>query len=69
MMKNPILDELRQVRETLLAEVGGTLDALVDRLQSEERKGERGQWRATIENHPEQAPARATASRSKPAAD
>jgi hypothetical protein len=36
--KNPIIDELHAVREKLLAEAGGTLDALVDRLQAEERK-------------------------------
>ena len=41
MTKNPILDELRAVRERLLAEAGGTLDALVDRLQAEERKSDR----------------------------
>jgi hypothetical protein len=36
--QNPILDELRVVRERLLADAGGTLDALVDRLQAEERQ-------------------------------
>jgi hypothetical protein len=35
MNKNPILDELRAVREQLLADAGGTLDALDDRLQTE----------------------------------
>jgi hypothetical protein len=39
--KNPIIDELHAVREKLLAEAGGTLDALVDRLQAEERKSDR----------------------------
>ena len=34
MTKNPILDEIRSVRESLLAEAGGTLDALVDCLQA-----------------------------------
>lgn len=38
--RNPILDELHAVREQLLADAGGTLDALVDRLQAEERRSE-----------------------------
>jgi len=37
MPKNPILDELRETREELLAEAGGTLTALVARLQEDER--------------------------------
>jgi hypothetical protein len=37
MTKNPILDGLRETREQLLAESGGTLEGLVDRLQAEER--------------------------------
>lgn len=37
MTKNPILDELHAVREQLLIDAGGTLDALVDRLQVEEQ--------------------------------
>lgn len=41
MTTNPILDELRAVREHLLADAGGTLDALVDRLQAEERQSGR----------------------------
>ena len=41
MTKNPILDELHAVRERLLADAGGTLDALVDRLQAEERESDR----------------------------
>jgi hypothetical protein len=41
MTKNPILDELRAVRERLLADAGGTLDALVDRLQAEEQQSDR----------------------------
>ena len=39
--KNPILDELHAVRERLLLDAGGTLDALVDRLQAEEQKSDR----------------------------
>lgn len=41
MTNNPILDELHAVREQLLAEAGGTLDALVDRLQAAEQKSDR----------------------------
>lgn len=41
MTKNPILEELRAVRERLLVEAGGTLDALVDRLQAEEEHSDR----------------------------
>ena len=41
MTSNPILDELHAVRERLLADAGGTLDALVDRLQAEERTSNR----------------------------
>ena len=37
MSKNPILDSLRDTREKLLAESGGTLEGLVNRLQAEER--------------------------------
>jgi hypothetical protein len=44
MNKNPILDEIRSVRESLLASAGGTLDALVDRLQAEERRSQRPLW-------------------------
>jgi hypothetical protein len=43
---NPVLDELRAVRERLLSDAGGTLEALVDRLQSEEQRS----------NHPRYAP-------------
>lgn len=46
MTKNPILDELHAVRERLLADAGGTLDALVDRLQSEERKSVRPRYQS-----------------------
>jgi hypothetical protein len=41
MAKNPILDELHAVREQLLADAGGTLDALVDHLQAEEQVSDR----------------------------
>ena len=41
MTKNPILDELRETRERLLAEAGGTLDGLVAQLQRDERRSDR----------------------------
>jgi hypothetical protein len=41
MTKNPILDELRETRERLLAEAGGTLEGLVARLQRDERQSGR----------------------------
>jgi hypothetical protein len=41
MTKNPILDELHAVREQPLADAGGSLDALVDRLQAAEQKSNR----------------------------
>lgn len=44
MSKNPLLDELHAVREQLLAEAGGTLDALVDRLQAEQQKSDRPRY-------------------------
>jgi hypothetical protein len=44
MTKNPILDELHAVREKLLSDAGGTLDALVDRLQAEEQKSDRPRY-------------------------
>ena len=42
---NPILDELHAVREKLLLDAGETLDALVDRLQAEERNSDRPRYR------------------------
>jgi len=45
MEQNPILDELRQVRERLLEDAGGTLDALVDRLQAEEEQSNRPRFK------------------------
>lgn len=40
MTTNPLLEELHAIREKLLADAGGTLDALVDRLQAEESKSD-----------------------------
>ncbi len=45
MTKNPILDELHSVREKLLSDAGGTLDALVDRLQAEEAQSDRPRYK------------------------
>lgn len=50
MAKNPILDELHDVRERLLAEAGGTLDALVDRLQAEEQQSHRPRFKSRPES-------------------
>jgi hypothetical protein len=46
MTKNPILDELHSIRERLLTDAGGTLDALVDRLQVEEQRSDRPRFDA-----------------------
>ena len=43
-LHNPILDELHVIREQLLAESGGTLDGLIDRLQAEQRSSDRPVW-------------------------
>lgn len=45
MSSNPILDELHAVRERLLADAGGTLDALVNRLQTEEQDSLRPRYK------------------------
>ena len=47
MSKNPILDELRETRERLLAEAGGTLDGLVAQLQRDESRSDREFVRST----------------------
>ena len=36
-MKNPMLDAIRETRERLLEESGGTLEGLVRKLQAEEK--------------------------------
>jgi hypothetical protein len=46
MTKNLILDQLHAVREKLLHDAGGTLDALVDHLQAEEQQSNRPRYRA-----------------------
>ena len=55
MHKNPILDELHAVREQLLANAGGTLDALVDRLQVEEQKSARPRFHPRRSSLPTEA--------------
>ena len=37
MTNNPILEELHETRERMLAEAGGTMEGLVARLQQDER--------------------------------
>lgn len=44
MAENPILDELHSVREQRLEDAGGTLDALVDRLQTAEQESARPRY-------------------------
>lgn len=44
MTRNPILDELHAIRERMLADAGGTLDALVDRIQAEEQLSNRPRY-------------------------
>jgi hypothetical protein len=41
MTKNPILDELRATRERLLAESGGTVTGLIERLRAEQAASDR----------------------------
>lgn len=41
MTENPILDELRSTRERLLAESGGTVTGLLDRLRADQAESER----------------------------
>lgn len=50
MTKNPILDELHAIRERLLTEAGGTLDALVDQLQAEEQESDRPRFKSRRTN-------------------
>ena len=41
MTKNPILDELHATRERLLAESGGTVSGLLDRLRADQAASKR----------------------------
>ena len=47
---NPILDELRATRERLLAESGGTLSGLAERLRAEEAVSDRPKYNAQKTN-------------------
>ena len=47
---NPILDDLRATRERLLAESGGTLSGLAERLRAEEAVSDRPKYRAQETN-------------------
>jgi hypothetical protein len=44
MTNNPLLEELHSIRERLLVDAGGTLDALVERLQAEEQQSDRPRY-------------------------
>ncbi len=59
MTKNPILEDIRHTPEQLLAESGGTLAALVERLQAEERASGRTIRATQLTNgHPASAKSR-----------
>jgi len=45
MTKNPILDELRSTRERLLAEAGGTVSGLLDRLRADQATAKRPEYK------------------------
>ena len=45
MTKNPILDELHATRERLLAESGGTVSGLLDRLRADQSASKRPTWK------------------------
>jgi len=49
MTKNPILNELHATRERLLAESGGTVSGLLDRLRADQAASERPIYKAA--NH------------------
>lgn len=45
MTKNPILDELHATRERLLAESGGTVSGLLDRLRADQAASDRPKYK------------------------
>ena len=45
MTKNPILDDLRSTRERLLAESGGTVTGLLDRLRADQAASKRPEYK------------------------
>ena len=50
MTKNLILDELRTTRERLLAESGGTVSGLLDRLREDQAASERPTYESANNN-------------------
>jgi hypothetical protein len=51
MTKNPILDELHATRERLLAEAGGTVSGLLNRLRADQAVSKHPQYKPA-DNHP-----------------
>jgi hypothetical protein len=54
MSKNPILDELHATREKLLAESGGTIEGLMDRLRKEQAASGRPIYKPVHDSPPKQ---------------
>lgn len=50
MANNPILDELRAIRERLLAESGGTVSGLLDRLRADQAASNRPAYNPSSDN-------------------
>ena len=50
MANNPILDELRATRERLLAESGGTVSGLLDRLRADQAASNRPTYNPSDNN-------------------
>ena len=50
MANNPILDELHATRERLLAESGGTISGLLDRLRAEQAVSNRPKHKSSDNN-------------------
>ncbi|MCG8584959.1 MAG: hypothetical protein MI757_09635 [Pirellulales bacterium] len=51
MANNPILDELRATRERLLAESGGTVSGLLDRLRADQAASNRPTYTPSSDNN------------------
>lgn len=49
MANNPILDELRATRERLLAESGGTVSGLLDRLRADQAASNRTVYKPALD--------------------
>jgi hypothetical protein len=50
MTNNPILDELHATRERLLAESGGTVSGLLDRLRADQAASKRPKYKPSDSN-------------------